>query len=140
MSADHYETIRLRLHLEGIKAENYERSGQLICVTAEELLARFIRNGVLDENVFRSTIAGLIEQVRASVSTDGYSARVRVFGEMVSQLRSRDLKATTRLEELWNDVIREHAVSLLCTYALVGRNDAIPEVLTSLHSHNIERQ
>jgi hypothetical protein len=140
MSAEHSEAIKLRLHLEGIRTENYERSGQLICVTAEELLATFIPNGVLDETVFKSTIAGFIEQARASVSTDGYSAKVRVFGEMVSQLRSRDLKATTRLEELWNDVIREHSVSLLCTYALVGTNDNIPEVLTDLHSHSIQRE
>jgi hypothetical protein len=139
MSADHYETIKLRLLLEGIHAEAYERSGQLLCVTAEDLLKAFLPNGVLDEGLFKSTIGQLIEKARASV-TNGHPGRVRVFGEMVSQLRGQDLKATTRLEELWNDVIQEHSVSLLCTYALDGHEDHLPEALIDLHSHSIERE
>ena len=139
MSADHCESIKLRLQLEGINPEAYERSGQLTCVTAEDLLAKFIPDGVLDEGLFKSTIGGLIDQARASVS-NGHRARVRVFGEMVSQLRSKDLSATTRLEELWNEVIQDHSVSLLCTYALCGAGDHMPNELIHLHSHSIERE
>jgi hypothetical protein len=138
MSADHCESIKLRLQLEGINPEAYERSGQLTCVTAEDLLAEFIRDGVLDEGLFKSTIGRLIDQARASVS-NGH-ARVRVFGEMVSQLRNHDLTATARLEELWNEVIKDHSVALLCTYALGGESDQIPETLIDLHSHSIERE
>src|SRR5580658_9059858 len=50
MTADHCESIKLRLQLEGISIEAYERSGQLICVTAENLLAKFVPDGVLDED------------------------------------------------------------------------------------------
>jgi len=139
MSADHCESIKLRLQLEGIGAEAYEHSGQLICITAEELLANFIVNGVLDEGLFKATIGSLIEKVRASVG-NGNPARVRVFGEMVSQLRVQDLEATTRLEELWNDVIANHSVSLLCTYALCDAGDHLPEALIQLHSVSIERE
>jgi hypothetical protein len=56
---------------------------------------------------------------------------------MVSQLRDKDLKATTRLEELWNEVIEEHSVSLLCTYALAHDDD---HILMHLHSHSIRRE
>jgi hypothetical protein len=139
MAEDHCESIKLRLRLEGIEPETYERSGQLICATAENLLAKFIPNGVLDESIFRSTIGNLIEKARSSVST-GYFGKVRVFGEMVSQLRGTDLKATTRLEELWNEVIDEYSVSLLCTYALHGADDQIPSDLMVLHSHSIQRE
>jgi hypothetical protein len=59
---------------------------------------------------------------------------------MVSQLRERDLGATTRLEELWNQVIKDHSVALLCTYALSGEGDQIPATLMDLHSHSIERE
>jgi hypothetical protein len=59
---------------------------------------------------------------------------------MVSQLRNTDLKATTRLEELWNEVIEDHSVALLCTYALGDSNDHVPEVLLELHSQSIERE
>jgi hypothetical protein len=113
--------------------------GQLICLKAEDLLATFVPNGVLDEGLFKSTIGSLIDQARESGDT-GHRARVRVFGEMVSQLRTRNLTVTTRLEELWGKVVKDHSVSLLCTYALQNEGDHIPQVLTSLHSHSIERE
>jgi MEDS: MEthanogen/methylotroph, DcmR Sensory domain len=140
MSADHCESIKIRLQLEGLNTESYERSGQLICVIAEDLLAKFVPDKVLDEALFKSTIGGLINQVRAGLPNE-QSAKVRVFGEMVSQLYSnKDLTATTRLEELWNEVIEEHSVALLCTYALDHASDRLPEALIQLHSESIERE
>src|SRR5258708_40034507 len=60
MSADHCESIKLRLQLEGFNPEAYERSGKLTCVTAGELLAKFVGDGVLNEGLFKSTIGGVI--------------------------------------------------------------------------------
>ena len=77
MSRDHCETIKLRLQLEGINTNASELSGQLVCVTAEDLLAQFISNGTLDEAVFKSTIGGFIEQARASISK-GRLGKVRL--------------------------------------------------------------
>ena len=139
MSADHCESIKLRLQLEGFSAEFYERSGQLICVTAEDLLAKFVINGALDEGLFKSTIGHLIERAKTTVP-NGRPRRVRVFGEMVSQLRNSDMVATTRLEELWDEVIRDHSVALLCTYALHNAEDQLQEHLIGLHSHNIQKE
>jgi hypothetical protein len=138
MSANHCEAIKLRLQLEGISADAYERAGQLICVIAEELLTSFMPDGVIDEEVFKSTVGDLIERAKACV-TNGHPGKVRVFGEMVSQLRGKDLPSTTRLEELWNEIIDDHSVSLLCTYALSGGEDRVPDTLMDLHSHSIER-
>jgi hypothetical protein len=134
MSDDHCEPIRLRLQVEGINTDAYEHSGQLICVKSEDLLATFITDGVLDEGLFKSTVGELIDRAGAG------RGRVRIFGEMVSQLRSGNLTATTRLEELWSQVIKDHSVALLCTYALHHASDHIPESLISLHSHNLERE
>jgi len=136
MTTSHYETIKLRLRLEGIPIDAYEHSGQLICVTTEEMLAKFMAVGLLDEDLFKSTIRSLIERAKASAG-NGHSRPVRVFGEMVSQLRATNLAATTRLEELWNEVIEEHSVALLCTYALHKADDHIPPLLTELHSHDL---
>jgi len=138
MSEEHCESIKLRLQLEGIKADTNERSGQLICVTAEETLAKFMCDGLIDEDHFRVTVGDLIEKVRASLPEG--RTRVRVFGEMVSQLRGTNPKATTRLEELWNEIIDKYSVSLLCTYALNGTEDHIPSHLMDLHSHSIQRE
>ena len=139
MSGDHCEPIKLRLQVEGFNVEAYERSGQLTCVTTEDLLGKFMQHGTLNEDLFRSTISHLIRRARTTM-INGHPAKVRVFGEMVSQLRDSDLAATTRLEELWNEVIREHSVSLLCTYALHNAKDHIPEGLVDLHTHSIERE
>ena len=139
MSADHCESILVRLQLEGMNTEHYQGLGQLICVTAEELLAKFLTGGVLNEDLFKSLIGDLIDQARAPVG-GVKRERVRVFGEMVSQLRSQDLAATTRLEELWNDVISDHSVALLCTYALSHAHDRVPDALIELHSQSIERE
>jgi hypothetical protein len=137
VSSDHCESIKVRLQMEGIDTESYERSGQPICVKSEELIAKFITDGVLDGGLFQYTVGRLIDQAKASVS-DGRRSRVRVFGEMVSQLRVKNLKATALLEELWNQVIKDHCVALLCTYVLHGAEDHIPKRLMDLHSHNIE--
>src|ERR1700675_4975433 len=51
MSGDHCEPIKIRLQLEGIDTDAYEHSGQLVCVKAEDLLASFLSEGVLDEGV-----------------------------------------------------------------------------------------
>jgi len=139
MTTSHCDPMKLRLRMEGYNIAAYERSGQLTCVTTEDLLERFMVDGTLNENLFRSTIGELIVRARAGVR-DGQHRRVRVFGEMVSQLRTINGTATTRLEELWNEIINEHSVSLLCTYALHNADDHIPKALVELHSHNIERE
>jgi hypothetical protein len=47
-------------------------------------------------------------------------------------------QATLRLEELWNDVIQEHSVPLLCAYALAGTKDnVLPSSLLACHSHAV---
>jgi ribosomal protein L16 Arg81 hydroxylase len=137
MTEAHYEPIRLRLQLEGFNVESYEHSGQLICVHAEKLLAQFMSDEVLNTELFKSTIGGFIQRARASVS-NGDPAKVRAFGEMVSILRHTDLAAATQMEELWNEVIQEHSISLLCSYSMLHAHDHIQQSLIALHSNNID--
>jgi hypothetical protein len=139
MTRAHCEPIKLRLRVEGFNVDALERSGRLVCADAEDLLGRFVIDGRIDEDVFKSVVGGLILRAKASTS-NGHPGKVRVFGEMVSQLRNTDVTATTRLEELWNEVIGEHSVALLCTYAMHDADDHIPASLIALHSHNIERE
>jgi hypothetical protein len=139
MTRAHRESIKLRLQVEGFNVEALERSGQLVCADSDDLVGRFVIDGSVDEDVFKSVIGGLICRVKASMS-NGHPGKVRVFGEMVRQLRNTNVTATTRLEELWNEVIGEHSVALLCTYAMHDAEDHIPASLIALHSHNIQRE
>ena len=135
MTAAHRDSITLRLVAEGYNVENLQRSGRLICIVAEDLLAGFLRDGVPDEEIFSAVIEELITSCRAS--TRSSTGQVRVFGEMVSLLWNSNLRATISLEEMWNRIIDRNSVSLMCTYALNGR-DGIPDLLHSLHSHSLD--
>ena len=85
----------------------------------------------VDEDAFKSKVGRLIDKGKRA-SPRG---QVRVFGEMVDLLWMPNPKATRRLEELWNDVIKLHSVPLLCAYSLGGlRPDALPVSLLACHS------
>ena len=135
MMAAHRDSITLRLVAEGCDVEKFQRSGRLVCIIAEDLLARFMRDGVPDEELFGDAVEKLIATCRAA--TGSSTGQVRVFGEMVSLLWNANLGATISLEEMWNTIIDRNSVSLMCTYALNGR-DGIPDSLHLLHSHSLE--
>jgi hypothetical protein len=133
VSASHCEPLRYRLRMAGFDPTAYEPSGRLTCVTTEDTLAELMPSGELDESRFKDVIGRMVSHARISSST----GRVRVFGEMVSQLRGHNLEATGRLEALWNEAIDEYSISLLCTYALSNSEDRLPCTLIDLHSHEI---
>jgi hypothetical protein len=135
MTAAHRDSITLRLVTEGYDVETFQRSGQLVCLLAEDLLADFMDDGVPDEERFSAAVGKLIAGCRAS--TGAPMGQVRVFGEMVSLLWNANLGATISLEEMWNRIIDKHTVSLMCTYALNGQSE-IPASLHSLHSHSMK--
>jgi hypothetical protein len=137
MSDDHSGPIRQRLTWSGLDLGMFEAAGQLVCIGAERLLAQFVTDGEIDERRFRAVVGDVIEKAKSGSSRIG-TRPVRVFGEMVNLLWGSCLTATTRIEELWNEVIAAHAVPLLCAYALGGaRPVQLPGCLESLHSHAI---
>jgi hypothetical protein len=131
MQESHCEPIRRHLQESGFDVSELESSGRLTCERAEALLPTFLFDGIIDEYEFKRIAGGLIEKAKAASAT----GQVRVFGEMVDLLWMPDPKATQRLEELWNDVIKRHSVPLLCAYALGGsRPDALHDSLLACHS------
>jgi hypothetical protein len=137
MTAAHSGPIRRRLEQEGLHLNDVEATGQLVCHDAENLLSEFLFDGIIDEHKFKTTLGSIIEKAKGG---DGATTNrpVRVFGEMVDLLWTTNLKATERLEQLWNEVIEAHSVPLLCAYTLAGsRPSALPESLLACHSHSI---
>jgi len=131
MQESHCEPIRRHLQASGFDVSELESSGRLTCERAEALLPAFLFDGIIDEYEFKRIVGSLIEKAKAASAT----GQVRVFGEMVDLLWMPDPKATQRLEELWNDVIKRHSVPLLCAYALGGsRPDALHDSLLACHS------
>src|ERR1022692_125158 len=64
MTGGHRESFKLRLRAEGFDVAAYERSGQVTCVTTEDLLARFMVGEALDESLFRAAVGSLIARAR----------------------------------------------------------------------------
>ena len=129
------EPITGRLASGGFHLAALRASGQLECVSADSMLREFMQNGTLDEPRVKDTLGRVIAQARVSAP----NRRVRVFGEMVSLLLARnEVAVAERLEELWNEIIETHSISLLCTYTLLDSGfRTLPDSLSKLHSHNL---
>lgn len=133
---EHGAGVEERLDRDGFDVPILKSWGQLTILDAEEVLSRFMVDGSPDEARFKSVIRDLISATRAS----GRFRDVRVYGEMVNLLWAQNLPAATRLEELWNDVIEEHSISLFCAYCLDagGQPERVfPPDLRALHTHLI---
>lgn len=136
MTETHCAPVLSRLQDLGLDTKELIESGHLVCEDAGKLLSSFMFDGIIDEYLFKCTVGNMISKAREASGTE---RPVRLFGEMVSLIRNSRPKATERLEELWNQVIQQYGVPLLCAYALAGnKTDAMPESLLALHSHTLE--
>jgi DcmR-like sensory protein len=120
----------------GLDVRSLVDRGQLIVGDAEACLASFMIDRRLDEAALRSVVAPILERARAA----GY-LKVRLFGEMVDLLWRQDLEATVCLERLWNELITEHRVALLCAYKIdnfdrFAHRTVLPQICPG-HSHLI---
>jgi hypothetical protein len=80
MTRAHYDSTKLRLVIEGYDVDSLERSGQLACVSAEDLLAQFLVEGVPDEDIFKSILSRMIADSRATTGK-GTDGRVRLLAK-----------------------------------------------------------
>jgi hypothetical protein len=132
-TAPHLEAIEQRLKALSFDVEGLKMWGQLTSLDAARLLSGFMVNGAPDALLFKTIVAQIIKRARA----EGRYPRIRIYGEMVELLWRDNRAATQRLEELWNDVVETHAVSLLCGYSLESEaeGDRFPPELRAVHSH-----
>ena len=109
----HWRASVQRLEAEGVDVQDFQHRGQLVVCDAHDTLATFMVDGFPDRARFRAAIGRMIDRT----TTAGFT-RVRAFGEMVDILRRTDLDATMALEALWNELLGERDVALLCGYSL----------------------
>jgi hypothetical protein len=114
MTGAHWTAIAGRLTAAGVDVAAAGARRQLTVCEARETLHRFMVDGMPDRTAMRATILGVLDSVREA----GYTT-VRAFGEMVDVLYRRgDLTAAIRLEELWNELLDDQRIALLCAYAV----------------------
>ena len=99
------EAIAGALHPEDLKRKTF------FFFDAEELLSRFLINGWPNESQFSDAMR--------IVLMPSQSARIRIFQEMTSLLWTQATPdAVIRLEELFNQLISQKPIKLLCAYPL----------------------
>ena len=124
----HRRWIETELHHRGIQLE-----GEACHVLdAGTTLSSILVDGTPDRERFRTIVGTLVTELAARAP-----AGVSVYGEMVGLLWERgDAAAALRLEELWNELQRDVAFTLLCGYLVCAQTDARDlEPIRRLHSH-----
>jgi hypothetical protein len=108
----HWAAVERDLVRKGIDPSHAIAAGRVTVLDAADLLASFMRAERPDPALFRRHVGSLVRDLATSSS-----GPLSVYGEMVDLLaETGDFRAAADLEELWNDLIREHSVRLLCGY------------------------
>ena len=107
----HRRAFGARLAAAGIDLARADGEPAVMWLDAAEALARLMPAGGIDLQAFGREVGSVVAQ---AVRTGG---PVRVYGEMVQLLWDAGMVvAALELEELWNDLVREHHCSLMCAY------------------------
>ena len=135
----HWNAWRTSLEAQGVDVEAARERGQMTVFDAEELLSRFMRDGMPDPPTFLGLAADVVGQARAG----GRYPRVRWWGEMVNVLWERgNVAASMKLEDLFDQyVAKKDGVAIACGFLMDNFNSDIharmlPRLGTN-HSHLI---
>ena len=116
-AAPHRQGIAQRLRASGIDLSLAVRNSQYLLLDAEATLARFMVDGLPDQDRFFATIEPLLLGAKASLGP-GVTFPI-AFGEMVALLwADGKCEAAVRLEQLWNELARRHSFALRCAYPI----------------------
>src|SRR6185295_6536777 len=114
-TAEHREALQRKLSACGVEMEEAMVAGRYVVMDAEEALSKFIVGGSPDPQRFKDTIGAVIARLTQA------GRKIHAFGEMVALLwADGNREAAIRLEELWNDLGKEHHFALFCAYPMSG--------------------
>ncbi|MGH8258658.1 MAG: PAS domain S-box protein [Steroidobacteraceae bacterium] len=130
----HIEALAARWRSDGFDVAAARDRRQVVLLDADQTLSTFMVNGVPDREKFFARLGGLIVEARRN------AARILLFGEMVALLWTEGhTDAAVRLEQLWNELAREHEFTLFCAYCLrdfAGGHHVKPfEAICASHTH-----
>lgn len=118
-TGEHRALVEACLRARGVDLAALRASGRYATLDASETLSQILVRDEPNALAFGEVVGGAISRLTPE------SGRVRAFGEMVSLLWADGRRdAAIRLEDLWNEWIGFHPLSLLCGYAFDGAIDA----------------
>jgi MEDS: MEthanogen/methylotroph, DcmR Sensory domain len=131
-TAGHLHALEQRLRGNWLDLDRARWEDRYIALLAQETLGKFMVNGLPDEELFKTTVNGLITRAR------GNGRKVRAFGEMAAILWAEgNAGATVRLEHLWNKLQADQQFPLFCAYPRAGfTRDAAVSIKTICDTHS----
>ena len=121
-----------RLTAGGVDVPAVAAAGQLLLLDAERALESFMVEGRADRTAFFGVVAAALDRVRRA----GFRT-IRLYGEMVDLLWQDQLEAALELERLWNEVLTDERLSLLCAYRIDALDRHAKGVLRQVtHCHS----
>jgi hypothetical protein len=124
-----------RLASLGRDVEQSLGTGRLVVVDARQLLDQSLNRGKPNVESFRRLVSKCLAETRAAAPRE----TSRVYSEVVDLLScSGQIEAALQFEELWNQLVDEHAVAKLCGHSIAqfstGEDCRRFEQLCDLHS------
>jgi hypothetical protein len=111
----HRADLEARLVRRGLDLNAARRRGSYVPLDAADTLAKFMDGDRPDAAKFQQVVGTLVERAIQGPPL----RRVRAFGEMVALLWADGKpRAEIDLEQLWNELARRQAFSLLCGYPM----------------------
>ncbi|HET6578998.1 MAG TPA: MEDS domain-containing protein [Gemmatimonadales bacterium] len=111
----HTEAIVRGLREEGGACAAAAADGRFLTLDAEATLARFMVAGKPSWELFDGVVGTAVRGLHARAP----EGNLRAFGEMVGVLWSAgQTAAAVELEDFWNRLLEQHAVSLFCAYPI----------------------
>ncbi len=133
-SATHREGMLEHLNARLIHVDQARRSGDLLVLDADEMLALFMVDGVPVPELFDTNIGRFIDQVQQGRP----GSILRAYGGMVDILWTQGRRdAAIRLEILWNALATRFSLALLCGYAMGNFFKQVPRLqeICTHHTH-----
>ena len=111
----HRQAILQQLHANEPECITAIGQGLYIALDAAETLSAFMEDSGPNRKQFRSTFDPLVRC--AETHAEARPKRVVVFGEMVAVLLAQGkTRDAIQLEQLWNELLRDHCFILRCAY------------------------
>jgi PAS domain S-box-containing protein len=134
----HHEGLARRLEERGLDIALAARQGRYLALDAAETLSRFMVDDAPEREAFFRVVGGAVEKLKAAAKKK--PLRIAAFGEMVALLWSEGkMEAALRLEQLWNELARDHRFDLYCAYPIAGasreEHDEFIRQVCREHSH-----
>jgi DNA-binding NarL/FixJ family response regulator len=135
VTASHHQALASRLKSHGIDLTVLREQGRYIALDVEAMISTFIQKRLRDSVEFRDANYDLIDKTARALPKE---IPVAVCGEGVSLLCEKgNFEATLRLEHLWNEIVKERNIDLLCGYFLSsfqGGSEGFAQRISEQHS------